>query len=394
VTPAILTLNAGSSSLKFGLFDAAGETVLITGGVDRIGGEGRLWLGDLAVPDDGDFTDHPAALTTALAALDLHFPELAIVGVGHRVVHGGPDLTAPAPITPQVLAQIGALAPFAPLHQPHNLSGIHAARMAFPQALHLACFDTAFHRGQPWENDTYALPRVYYAKGIRRYGFHGLNYEHVAAALLHLAPDVAQGRVIVAHLGNGASMCGLRGGRSVASTMGFTALDGLPMGTRAGQIDPGVLLYLMDQEGMGAAEIADLLYLQSGLLGLSGLSNDMRVLEASDTPEAAGAIAYFCARIRREAGSLAAALGGLDALVFTGGIGENSRRVRAQVCDGLGWLGVALTPHRNAANCTVLSPQGSAVRVLMIPANEEQVIARATAHALSDAAARPNCRTS
>lgn len=378
MTDAILTLNAGSSSLKLGLYAVAGVQPLATGLVDRIGGAGVLRLKavarDLPVPEGGDFTDHPAALATALTALRGHFPGLTITAVGHRVVHGGPDFTAPAVITPAVMDRMQALAPFAPLHQPHNLSGITAAQATFPEALQLACFDTSFHRGQPWENDTYALPRAYYDKGIRRYGFHGLSYDYIAGALLRHEPGLAAGRVIVAHLGNGASMCALRAGRSIASTMGFTALDGLPMGTRCGQIDPGVLLYLMDQQAMTAAEIADLLYRQSGLLGLSGLSNDMRTLLHSDAPEAAQAIGHFCARIRREIGSLAAALGGLDALVFTGGIGENAPAIRAQVCEGMGWLGLALDASGGSTG---------AARVLVIPTDEEQVIARATARALA-----------
>lgn len=386
MTAAILTLNAGSSSLKLGLFDSRANAVLATGLVDRIGGEGTLRLrgpdGDLPLPPGGDFFDHPVALATALQAIAHNFPGLTIAAVGHRVVHGGPDFEGPAIITPQVLDTLQGYAPFAPLHQPHNLAGIRAAMLAFPQAVQLACFDTAFHRGQPWENDTYALPRSYYAKGIRRYGFHGLSYAHIAGELARTQPHLAQGRVIVAHLGNGASMCALLQGRSIASTMGFSPLDGLAMGTRPGQIDPGVLLYLMEQEGMGPAQISDLLYRRSGLLGLSGISNDMRALEASDQPEAAQAITYFCARIRREVGSLAAALGGLDALVFTGGIGENARAVRAAVCGGLGWIGIALDPARNAGNHTILSANGSAVTVLMIPTDEERVIATATAQAL------------
>jgi acetate kinase len=227
-------------------------------------------------------------------------------------------------------------------------------------------------------NDTFALPRALYDKGVRRYGFHGLSYDYIAGALANTAPDLAAGRVIVAHLGNGASMCALAGGRSVASTMGFSALDGLPMGTRCGQVDPGVLLYLMDQEGMTAAQISDMLYRQSGLLGLSGLSNDMRTLEASPDPRAAEAIAYFVFRIQRELGGLAAALQGLDGIVFCGGIGENSRTIRARVADGMGWLGVHVDPARNAANGPMISPDGAPVSVMVIPTDEEGVIARAT----------------
>jgi len=241
----------------------------------------------------------------------------------------------------------------------------------------VACFDTAFHRNHPFVNDAFALPRRFYEKGVRRYGFHGLSYEFVAGELARRAPHLASGRVVVAHLGNGASMCGLLGGRSVASTMGFTALDGLPMGTRCGQLDPGVLLYLMEQEGMDAVAISDLLYKDSGLLGLSGVSNDMREILAADTTAAREAVDYFVFRIRRELGALAAALGGLDALVFCGGIGENAREIRARVCADMGWIGIALDPARNEANGFELSDRFSRVRVLRIPTNEEVVIARA-----------------
>jgi len=380
----ILTLNAGSSSLKIGLFSQALE-VLATGLVDRIGGEGTLRLrgpdeADLTLPEGlpARFSDHGQALETALAALTALFPGLDIGAVGHRVVHGGPDHDRPVRLDEATVEALEGLAPYAPLHQPHNLSGIRAAMARFPGAVQVACFDTAFHRDHPFVNDTFALPRALYDKGVRRYGFHGLSYAYIAGALADIAPDLAAGRVIVAHLGNGASMCALRAGRSVASTMGFSALDGLPMGTRCGQVDPGVLLYLMEQEGMTAAEISDMLYRQSGLLGLSGVSNDMRTLEASDDPRAAEAIDYFVFRIQRELGGLTAALKGLDALVFCGGIGENSRTIRARVADGMGWLGVHVDPEPNAANGPVISPEGAPVTVMVIPTDEEGVIARAT----------------
>lgn len=382
---AILTLNAGSSSLKIGLFSAA-LGVMATGLVDRIGGEGSLVLraddGTALTLPEGmrtDFADHDGALATVLRALEALFPGLGIAAVGHRVVHGGPDHHGPIVIEGDALARLAALEPFAPLHQPHNLAGIRAAISAFPAALQVACFDTAFHRSHPFVNDTFALPRAFYEKGVRRYGFHGLSYEFISGALARDWPALAQGRVIVAHLGNGASMCALREGRSVASTMGFSALDGLPMGTRCGQLDPGVVLYLMAQEGMDAAAIEDLLYRRSGLLGMSGLSNDMRTLEASDTEAAREAIDYFVFRIQRELGGLAAALRGLDGVVFCGGIGENSRTIRARVAEGMGWLGVHVDPARNAANGPVISPEGAPVTVLAIPTDEEIVIARATA---------------
>jgi acetate kinase len=382
---AILTLNAGSSSLKIGVFSAASE-VMATGLVDRIGGDGSLVLraadgAPLPLPKGlrPDFGDHARALATALDALGILFAGLDIAAVGHRVVHGGPDHDRPIVIEGDALARLAALAPFAPLHQPHNLAGIRAAIAAFPAATQVACFDTAFHRSHPFVNDTFALPREFYEKGVRRYGFHGLSYDSISGALARDWPALARGRVIVAHLGNGASMCALRDGRSVASTMGFSALDGLPMGTRCGQLDPGVVLYLMEQEGMDAAAISDLLYRRSGLLGMSGLSNDMRRLEAADTPGAREAIDYFVFRIQRELGGLAAALRGLDGVVFCGGIGENSRTIRARVAEGMGWLGVHLDPGRNAANGPVISPEGAPVTVLTIPTDEESVIARATA---------------
>ena len=378
---AVLTLNAGSSSLKVALFPAGGESPLATGLADRIGPAGTLSLKDAAdatiPPAPGDLTTHAAALATVLASLHARFPKLTLTAVGHRVVHGGPDRAAPAVVTPALLDELERYAPFAPLHQPHNLAGIRAAMTAFPGVTQVACLDTAFHRSHPWVNDTYALPRAYYDRGVRRYGFHGLSYDYIAGELARTSPQLAAGRVVVAHLGNGASLCGMKAGRSIASTMGFSPLDGLAMGTRPGQIDPGVLLYLMDQEGLTAAAISDLLYRQSGLLGLSGLSNDMRVLEAAGTQQAAEAIDYFIARLRRELAAMAAALEGIDALVFCGGIGENARSIRARTCEGMGWMGLALDPERNAANQRVISPEGAAIPVMVIPTNEELVIARA-----------------
>ena len=378
----ILTLNAGSSSLKFALFPPDGDEPMATGLVDRIGADGVMRLKDgggdaLPLPPDGDYSTHRQALATALAALEMSFPGLTVAAVGHRVVHGGPDFAAPIRVDEVVLAALDRFSPFAPLHQPHNLAGIRAAIETFPQALQVACFDTAFHRGHSFENDAFALPRAYFDKGIRRYGFHGLSYDYVAGHLAEIDPDLAMGRVVIAHLGNGASMCALRDGRSVSSTMGFSALDGLAMGTRCGQIDPGALLYLMQQEGMDGDAISDLLYKKSGLLGLSGLSSDMRQLEAADTTEAQQAIGYFIARIRRELGGLAAVLGGIDALIFTAGIGENSAAVRAAVCDGMGWLGIGIDATRNAENAPVVSKDGAKVRVMVLPTNEELVIARA-----------------
>jgi acetate kinase len=380
MTRAVLTLNAGSSSLKVALFPETGDRPLATGLADRIGPEGVLKLKDadgalLAV--SGDLTSHAGAIAAVIDCFRAQWTDLDLRAVGHRVVHGGADRTGPTVVDDAVLTELDRLTPFAPLHQPHNLAGIRAAMQAFIGVPQVACFDTAFHRTNPKVSDSFALPRALYDEGVRRYGFHGLSYDFIAGELARRAPPLAEGRVIVAHLGNGASMCGLQNGRSLASTMGFTALDGLPMGTRCGQIDPGVLLYLMDQKAMTAAEITDLLYKQSGLLGLSGLSNDMRTLEASGTPEAAEAIEYFVYRCQRELGSLAAALGGIDALIFCGGIGENSRLIRARICERLGWMGIEIDHGRNAANDAVISSDLARTTVMVIPTNEELVIARA-----------------
>lgn len=385
-TGCVLTLNAGSSSLKVALYAAQGEQPvdppLVSGLADRIGAEGVLRLKDasgqpLAVAAS-PMHSHTAALDAIIVALRHAVPGVSLSAVGHRVVHGGTRYAAPQLLDDAVLADLQQLVPFAPLHQAHNLSGIRAARAAFPGVPQVACFDTAFHRHHPWVNDAFALPRALYAEGVRRYGFHGLSYEYVAQALAHRAPQLAAGRVVVAHLGNGASMCAVHNGQSVASTMGFSALDGLPMGTRCGQVDPGVLLYLMDQKGMSAAAISDLLYKQSGLLGLSGgLSHDMRTLEASDAPEAAEAIDYFVFRCQREVGAMAAAMGGIDALVFCGGIGENSRLIRQRICERLGWMGIELDHQHNAHNAFVISAELARTTVLVVPTNEELVMARA-----------------
>lgn len=387
MNPVLLTLNAGSSSLKFGLFELAGQAEpvqIANGNIERIGRNPRLavQLGQGAAETVRDLTpeaarDHATALATALTLLRERFPQARAAAVGHRVVHGGPAHRGPAILTPEVIAGLEKLSPFAPLHQPHNLAGIAAAQAAFPDALQVACFDTAFHRTHPKVNDTFALPREYYDKGVRRYGFHGLSYDYISGELQRVAPLLHAGRVVVAHLGNGASMCGMLGGRSVASTMGFTALDGLPMGTRTGQIDPGVIFYLVQQEGKSIDEVREMFYNRCGLLGLSGLSNDMRTLEAAGTPEANEAIDYYVFRIRRELGGLAAVLGGLDALVFCGGIGENSRLIRERVCEGMGWIGLEIDHARNKANDQVISAHLSRARVLVIPTNEELVIARA-----------------
>lgn len=386
--PVALTLNAGSSSLKFSLYDisgGAGEPAqMAIGLLENIGGQPRLKadLGEVAghVARDlsaSEAADHKSALATVLALLRESFPEAKASVVGHRVVHGGPRYSEAMRVDDAVMDELKRLSPFAPLHQPHNIAGIEAAQEAFPDALQVACFDTAFHRHHPKHNDTFALPREYYAKGIRRYGFHGLSYEYISGELKRIAPLLHAGRVVVAHLGNGASMCAILDGRSVASTMGFTALDGLPMGTRSGQIDPGVIFYMVQQEGKTIDEVRELLYTKAGLLGLSGISNDMRILEKADVPEAHEAIDYFVFRIRRELGGLAAALGGLDALVFCGGIGENSRMIRNRICEGMDWIGLELDHDRNDDNARVISTDFSRGRIMVIPTNEEIVIARA-----------------
>ncbi|NIY73785.1 acetate/propionate family kinase [Marivivens donghaensis] len=377
---AILTLNAGSSSLKFSVYQMEGDTPLVTGKVDSIGPNGVLSLktaNGAITPADGSLVNHSDALATVLKSLKLTLEDREIAVVGHRVVHGGLNYDKPALINETLIEELTALEPFAPLHQPHNLAGIRAAQAAFPQAAQVACFDTAFHRHHPYVNDTFALPRSYYDKGVRRYGFHGLSYDYISRKLAEVAPTLAAGRVAIAHLGNGASMCAVHNGKSVASTMGFSALDGLPMGTRCGQLDAGVVLYLMQQEGMSADEIETMLYTRSGLLGLSGISNDMRTLERSDAPEAAQAIDYFIFRAQREVGAMAAAMGGIDALVFSGGIGENSATIRARICERMAWMGIEIDHSRNDDNAQVISSEMARTTVMVIPTNEELVIARA-----------------
>jgi acetate kinase len=328
--------------------------------------------------------DHASALATILSMFQGHVANLAVIGVGHRIVHGGIAFSEAVALDDEKLKGLDELIPLAPLHEPHNLSGVRAAQAAFPRAVQVGCFDTAFHRTQPWVDDTFALPRELYDKSIRRYGFHGLSYEYVSDRLRGIAPHDAAGRVVVCHLGNGASMCAITDGRGVGSSMGFTALDGLPMGTRCGQLDPGVVLYLVEHS-MSAAEIEDLLYRRSGLKGLSGLSQDMRELEAAGTPEAEDAIAYFVHRIRRELGGMTAMLSGLDALVFCAGIGENCWRVREKVCRDLAWLGIELDAARNRAHKTVISTDRSRVHVYVIHTDEEIMIARHTARLLGAA---------
>jgi acetate kinase len=393
----VVTLNAGSSSIKFALFELDGRDplALAIGLVEMLGEQRRIKVhgGDGALVHEETWSSadgapfHTEALQRVLAWRLGAFPNANVVAAGHRVVHGGIYFDGPVLVTDEVLRVLQSLAPLAPLHQPHNIAGILAAREAWPHVAQAACFDTAFHRAHPFVNDVFALPLRFYEEGVRRYGFHGLSYEYVTAKLRQIAPLHAAGRVVVAHLGNGASMCAIRDGQSVASSMGFTALDGLPMGTRCGQLDPGVVLYLMQEKKMSAEAIADLLYRESGLKGLSGISHDMRELEASDRPEARQAIEYFVFRIRRELGGLAAVLKGLDAMVFCGGIGEHAWQVRERVLEGMEWIGIELDRAANRANEQIISSDRSRVRVFVIRTDEEAMIARQTLDVLDRAVA-------
>ncbi|MFO1090476.1 MAG: acetate/propionate family kinase [Hyphomicrobiales bacterium] len=388
--PVVLVLNAGSSSIKFAALEAANDVpvLLASGQVDGIGVKpafrarlaGEVTAGAVQrIFEDADGPrDHSAALELAMAWLSRSL-EREIAVVGHRVVHGGTRFTEPVIVDDQVLSALENLVPLAPLHQPHNIACIRAAIAAFPAVPQVACFDTAFHRGHSFEADAFAIPRRYFDEGVRRYGFHGLSYEFIAHRLKAVDPAAARGKTVVAHLGNGSSLCAIDNGRSVATTMGFTALDGVPMGTRSGQIDPGVLLYLMDERKMDATALERLLYRESGLLGLSGISSDMRALEASTAPEATQAITCFTYAIRGAVARLAAALEGLDCIVFTAGIGENSPRVRAEVLAGLGFLGVDLDAAANLANGPLLTTVRSRTKAYVIATNEEAMIAR---HAL------------
>jgi len=390
----ILVVNAGSSSVKFQIFSVEGEGKLkrlIKGQMDGIGSRPRLRasgadgepLADRAYPIES-VPDVPAAMGIAGGWLR---DELRInpMAVGHRVVHGGPDYDRPVLIDHGVVARLERYVALAPLHQPHNLAPIRSLLANFPALPQVACFDTAFHRTHDAVADYYAIPYQLHAEGVRRYGFHGLSYEYVAKTLPQAAPEIAKGRVIVAHLGSGASMCALKGGRSIESTMGFTALDGLPMGTRPGQIDPGVLLYLISEKGMSAANAQNFLYRDCGLKGLSGISNDMRELEASEDPNAKLAVDYFVYRVGLNAGMLAAALQGLDAFVFTAGIGENSVRIRARIGDQLRWLGATLDEAENSRHARLISRSDSRIPVYVIPTDEELMIAQHTLSLLVNA---------
>jgi acetate kinase len=393
MSDAILVLNAGSSSIKFSLFaDERDELALVAGGQmaaihtapqfvarDASGGKvaEKRWPAQTKL-------GHEAALAHIVEWLKTtHGERYRLAAVGHRVVHGGAQHAAPVRVDAAMVAKLERLIPLAPLHQPHNLAPIRALLERSPALPQVACFDTAMHRSNPAVAQMFALPAELTEAGVRRYGFHGLSYEYIASVLPRFDPRAAQGKTVVLHLGNGASMCALQSGRSVASTMGFTAVDGLPMGTRSGALDPGVILYLMDERGMDARAVEKLLYQQSGLLGVSGVSSDMRELLESDAPGAKLAVELFVYRIGRELGSLAGALGGLDAIVFTAGIGERAAPIRERVCRQAAWLGVELDPQANAAHGPRISTASSRVPAWVIPTNEELMIARHTRELLA-----------
>jgi acetate kinase len=388
MSDAILVLNAGSSSIKFALFQGHQrpdrQGLICEGEFDGIGhrvhfvakGDKGTSLVDQYLPEAAT---HEDILATFLTWVERQFPDHRLFAAGHRVVHGGAQYTAPVRIDSSVIDALRHLVPLAPLHQPHNLAAIAAISKLHPQLLQVACFDTAFHHTQSEEASAFALPRAIAAEGMRRYGFHGLSYEYIASVL----PDVlgataAEGRIVVAHLGSGASMCAIHRRQSVATTMSFTALDGLAMGTRCGNLDPGVVLYLIQEKGMTAQAVSDLLYHSSGLLGVSGISDDMRTLLASDDPLAAKAIALFVYRIGRELGSLAASLGGLDALVFTAGIGEHAPAIRRLACEQAAWLGVEIEDAANNSGATRITTPRSRTAAYVIPTNEDLMIARHT----------------
>ena len=392
---AILVLNAGSSSLKFSVFldrEESAPRLALRGQIEGILAQPVFCVrdADAAIVAEGNLgaaaaPGHEGAAGFLLDWLEQRLGGGHLAAAGHRVVHGGIEFCAPVRVNAAVLDALDQLVPLAPLHQPHNLAAIRAVAARAPELAQVACFDTAFHATQPPLAQAFALPRRLSAAGIRRYGFHGLSYEYIAQLLPRVDARAACGRTVVAHLGNGASMCALSAGKSAASTMGFTALDGLPMGTRCGAIDPGVLLHLVDHHGMDARALERLLYHESGLLGVSGVSSDMRVLLASDDPHAAEAIDLFVYRIVRDLGSLAAALGGLDALVFTAGIGENAPAIRARVCRAAAWFGIELDERANAAGGPRISRSGSRTCAWVLPTNEELMIAMHTRAVLATA---------
>ena len=384
----LLVVNAGSSSVKFSLYEHVEPRELrprTRGQITGIGTRPRLVARDAEGATLGDLTftpaevpDVPSAMLRAGAWLREMGGGTVPVAVGHRVVHGGPAHARPEIVDDALLTALDELVPLAPLHQPHNLAAIHAIRDRYPETVQVACFDTAFHRGHPEVADTYALPEALYRDGVRRYGFHGLSYEYISRKLRRVAPEVARGKVVVGHLGSGASMCAMRDGRSIDSTMGFTALDGLPMGTRCGQLDPGVVLHLLRDGRHDFGEVERLLYEKSGLRGLSGISNDVRDLLGSTDPRARFALDYFVYQVGRAIGSLAAALHGIDALVLTGGISENSVAMRARICGAAAWLGLQIDDAANQSGGPRISTMASRVAAWVIPTDEERMIAEHT----------------
>jgi acetate kinase len=397
VTGTILVVNAGSSSIKFQLFAVSDGDRLkrrLKGQFEGVGVKPHLiargMKGDTLVDQtwtSAEVDSVPKALDKVVSFLRAEIGQLP-TAIGHRVVHGGPDYSEPVAVDDSLLARLDTFSPLAPLHQPNNLAPIRAVRQRQPHVLQVACFDTAFHRGHPEVADRYALPEALYEEGVRRYGFHGLSYEHIAGRLPEVAPDLATGRVVVAHLGSGASMCAISNGKSVECTLGFTALDGLPMGTRPGQLDPGVVLYLMSEKGMSAKEIERLLYNECGLKGLSGISNDVRDLLASSDPRARLALDCFVYRIALSAGMLASAMGGIDGFVFTAGIGENAPAIRGAVAKKLAWLGLELDAAANAEGGPLVSRKGSRIACYVIPTDEELMIARHTLDVLQSQGGR------
>lgn len=385
----IVVVNAGSSSVKFAFYDSADQALMLKGQVEQIGVSPSLTasnpegieVANRSWPPE-DF-GHGEAMGAILEVAREQLAGSTVKGVGHRVVHGGTGFTGPVEVTADVIAELDKLSPLAPLHQPHNLGPIKAVARGRPDIRQVACFDTAFHQSQPHLAQAFALPRELTDLGIRRYGFHGLSYEFVSGRLAEIAPEQGRKRVIIAHLGNGASLCAIDEGRSVATTMGFTAVEGLMMGTRCGSIDPGVLIYLMDERGMDARSLESLIYKKSGLLGVSGISSDMRTLRQSDDPGAREAIDLFVYRIVREIGSLAAALGGLDGLVFTGGIGQRDARTRNEVVAGCAWLGAAIDEQANNDAKMRIDARSSAFPIWVVPTDEEAVIASHTARLLA-----------
>ena len=387
----VLVLNAGSSSLKFCVYKRPGKNGWHLGSRGQISGIGtspRFTAKDGqggVLADDrlgSEVNDGRAAISTLGGWLRNHYGATRILGVGHRVVHGGTRYAEPVPVNGQVLADLKELIPLAPLHQPYNLAAIEAVCQRLPTVPQVACFDTGFHNGNCEVAKLIPLPKDLRELGLRRYGFHGLSYEYIASVLPAKAPEIAKGRVIVAHLGSGASLCALKNGASIDNTLGFTALDGLCMGTRPGSLDPGAILYLLQSAGLSPKDVETVLYKKSGLLGVSGISNDMRDLLASNEPDARLAVDYFVYRAAKEIGALTSVLGGLDGLVFTAGIGENSPQIRQRICEVSAWLGVELDAEANSRNASRISTAKSRVSVWTIPTNEELMIARHTASAL------------